>query len=420
MNFHSTPAASINREQQMVKRILRRTRVIDKTIAQRKSCASIRKVHQRSNPDGARYRFRHWIDITLATSSNTTHGQHDAFCLLRGRTMQGSVMNRSISQSTDRKEGVSTFQSQLVSLLLHNTWPMPGDIAAPDLAIANRTSSAVLDPESTDEVRGIDDDDDAAYRDTAPDDGHRFRAYLSAVRQRQRLDHPSEIEHFERLKHPHADIRAAARSALIEANLWIVPIVVRRFYRHGSGFEDLVAEGNLGLFRALERFDVKRGLRFSTYAKWWITHVVTSAMAASAYPVVVPRRLALRLSKQRRAEAAHGDQPGTSSSASEVAPTAAPLGEPYDQETDQRSEDGPQWQPEVLFALKEGLQLLRSALDELPERERLVIEARYGLNGKTGRTLQDLGSTLGITAEGVRKVQLSAMKKLRQRLATWS
>jgi RNA polymerase sigma factor (sigma-70 family) len=237
-------------------------------------------------------------------------------------------------------------------------------------------------------------------------DGDRhFRAYLSIVRRRARLDHDAELREFERLGDANADVRSAARAALVQANLWIVPIIVRRYYRQGSGFEDLVAEGNLGLYRALERFDPTRGLRFSTYAKWWVTHAVTASMAANAYPVRLPRRVAQQIARDRRLDGA-------------TPSIEPPLAESYDAETDDRADDASLLQPDVALLLKQGLRLLRCALDELPERERVVIEGRYGLNGQTERTLQDLGAQLGMSAEGVRKIQLAAMERLKRKLAS--
>jgi RNA polymerase sigma factor (sigma-70 family) len=273
-------------------------------------------------------------------------------------------------------------------------------------------------------------------RDSAHDlDGDRlFRAYLNAVRQRPRLSAAEEAMQFERLRDPQPAARIAARSLLVQANLWLVPVVVRRFRRQGNGFEDLVAEGNLGLYQALNRFDPARGLRFSTYAKWWVMHVVTASMAANAYPLRVPRRIALQLARQRRAandaplaEAAlapadapdTGDDAGMAhDSASPAAPQAlsTPFAQAYDAESDPRAADAQQ-QPDVSLALKQGLQLLTAALAELPARERAVIEARYGLNGQEARTLQDVAHELGLSAEGVRKIQLAAMARLKRKLA---
>jgi RNA polymerase sigma factor (sigma-70 family) len=257
---------------------------------------------------------------------------------------------------------------------------------------------------------------------------HRFRAYLAAVRQGAHLDHASELELFEQLQKGQVQLQSSARSALIQANLWLVPIIVRRFYTHGSSFEDLVAEGNLGLYRALDRFEPARGLRFSTYAKWWVTHVVTAAMSANAYAVNVPRRVGRQLARQRRLVAAGGGNAGDTGPArtsttkyDEALPTLlAPLTESIHADWDAHSADDEQnnaCAPDVMLARKQCVSLLCKAVHELPTRERLVIEARYGLAGRAERTLQDLGRELGMSAEGVRKVQLAGMQRLRHKLA---
>jgi RNA polymerase sigma factor (sigma-70 family) len=309
------------------------------------------------------------------------------------------------------RDDAERLRSHLLALMVRGTDALLG--AWPPDAVTEFDDEPLADEDAA----ALTADDDAERTPSSESGDRRFRAYLSAVRDRARLDHAAEQQLFEQLNVDDAQLRAAARSKLIQANLWVVPIVVRRFYKQGSGFEDLVAEGNMGLYRALDRFDPSRGLRFSSYAKWWVMHVVTAAMSVNAYPVRVPRRVALQLARQRRSQEAPRAQ------ASDAAPTAAalpePLAESYEVETHEHSaDDAGAASPDVMLALKEGLQLLKEALAELPARERLVIEARYGLNGQPERTLQDLGRELGMSAEGVRKVQLAAMQQLKQKLAS--
>jgi RNA polymerase sigma factor (sigma-70 family) len=208
---------------------------------------------------------------------------------------------------------------------------------------------------------------------------------------------------------------AAARRQVIRANLWMVPIIVRRYYHQGgSVFDDLVAEGNLGLYKAFDRFDPTRGFRFSTYAKWWVTDAVTAGMAANAYPLRMPRKVALALARQQ-----HSDEPAamqlsrlqlTDDEALE--PSSV---DPFEGGTQHEGHQPPAW-PEQIVALRQTLQRLAQAVVGLPQRERMVIESRYGLNGSAERTLQDIGDELGVTAERVRTLQLSAMGKLKQHI----
>jgi RNA polymerase sigma factor (sigma-70 family) len=247
----------------------------------------------------------------------------------------------------------------------------------------------------------------------------RFRSYLRAVRQRPRLTAAQETALFQQLGQGDTSLRHAAQTRLVQAHLWLVPMVVRRFHRQ-SGFEDLVAEGNLGLFQALYKFDATRGLRFSTYAKWWVMDAVTASMAANAYPVNVPRRIAQQISRQRHS--AHSQLPAAADGlalhglgSAKVEWLCAPLAEVYDAEADRRCDE--QSRPDTSLQRKQGLQGLSGALKTLSARERHIVQARFGLTGEDPRTLQDLAAELGLSAEGVRKLQLAAMQKMRQQLA---
>lgn len=255
-------------------------------------------------------------------------------------------------------------------------------------------------------------DEDAAQ----PEDGaqaFKRSSYLQQVRALERLSHQRELDLFETARSMHADAaeREAARREIVRANLWVVPVIVRRYCHGGSGFDDLVAEGNMGLYAAFDRFDPGRGFRFSTYAKWWIVDAVTAAMSANAYPLRVPRRTALALARQSSRDTAHA--------ADDAAPLLPVLRVETLDDDDVAGQDGGAAHdlaptPEQLVALRQALQLLVSAVNELPARERRVIEGRYGLNGRTEQTLQDIGTELGVTAERVRTLQLSAVAMLRR------
>lgn len=253
------------------------------------------------------------------------------------------------------------------------------------------------------------------------DDSAGALSYLQEVRAQARLSAEDEVAFFRAARDSAASAHAreTARRQVVRANLWVVPIIVRRFYRSGPGFDDLVAEGNIGLYRAFDRFDPKRGFRFSTYAKWWVIDAVTNAMAANAYPVRVPRKVALaqrRLGEDRAVPASAAG--GTDTAAiEELGVEAAWPAESveaaieFDELTAPLSAEP---LPDQIVALRQALSLLSEAVAALPVRERRVIEGRYGLNGQRERTLQDLGDELGVTAERVRTLQLSAMDKLKQ------
>jgi RNA polymerase sigma factor (sigma-70 family) len=251
--------------------------------------------------------------------------------------------------------------------------------------------------------------------------------YLEAVRGLDRLDTRAELELFSVLRSPlsTADQQQQARDQLIEANLWVVPVIVRRYNRSGCGFDDLVAEGNMGLYKAMDRFDLSRGFRFSTYAKWWVVDAVTSAMANNAFAVRVPRRVALGLSQQRRRNdgraATSGDiDDAHAANGADVAQdgfhelgTAAAPFDPGATAFVDETREATDPQPDQVVALRENMRHLAAAIRQLPARQRLVIEGRYGLNGRNEMTLQQIGSEIGVTAERVRTLQLAAMAQLR-------
>jgi RNA polymerase sigma factor (sigma-70 family) len=265
-----------------------------------------------------------------------------------------------------------------------------------------------------------------------------FERYLSHVRLAPRLEPEQERALFLQMRSGNQAQRDHARHALVQAHLWLVPIIVRRFNRRGSGFEDLIAEGNLGLYDAIDRFDVERGLRFSSYAKWWVVHAVTSAMAANAYPVRLPRRVAQALSRKRREQAgpatAMAPMPAADSRDAEIEPAddskeqcgAAPRQVPMTVDWSSAARDdeaahphtSAEAQPDNIVALRQLLHLLADSVKELPGRERRVIEMRYGLNGQKEATLQQIGDAMGLSAERVRTLQIGATELLKNKLTT--
>jgi RNA polymerase sigma factor (sigma-70 family) len=248
--------------------------------------------------------------------------------------------------------------------------------------------------------------------------GSNSPTYLQEVRALPKLSSSTELRLFGIARSADASPAQAdaARRQIIRATLWMVPIIARRHYRNGgSVFDDLVAEGNMGLYKAFDRFDPARGFRFSTYAKWWVTDAVTAGMAANAYPLRLPRKVALELARQQRSDEPASMQASSAPLSDDEA--LQPLSvDPFEGGMQHEGQQQPHPWPEQIVALREALQLLSHAVVGLPKRERTVIEGRYGLNGSAERTLQNIGDELGITAERVRTLQLSAMSKLRQHI----
>jgi RNA polymerase sigma factor (sigma-70 family) len=264
--------------------------------------------------------------------------------------------------------------------------------------------------------------------DEAVSDASSARSYTQRLRSLSRMNAQAEAAAIDTARNPALSTaqREAARHDIVRANLWLVPVVVRRYHpSSGGAFDDLVAEGNIGLYRALERFDPSRGFRFSTYAKWWVVDAVTAAMAANAHPVRMPRRVAQALARSRREQGSPADGSGAAGEAPpdpeqathelmDVALADTQPAESLLAQDEQGLQDN-EPRPDEIVELREALKLLAQAVTELPARERRVIESRYGLNGRSEETLQQIGDDLGVTAERVRTLQLAAMAMLRRR-----
>lgn len=231
-----------------------------------------------------------------------------------------------------------------------------------------------------------------------------------------------------------ADVRAGdgeARRRMIESNLRLVVSVARSYVGRGVPLMDLIAEGNLGLIRAVEKFEPERRLRFSTYAVWWIREAVQHAVMHHGrtvrLPVHVLRELALVLRAERELAARNGKPPSLEQIAAAVGKNTQDVAELFRvSETvtslDAAAESGepaiataPPEREESSTALSPGeAERLGHWLSRLTERQLAVMQRRFGLGGAPVQSLAEIGRDLGITRERARQIQEEAMKKLRK------
>ncbi len=256
------------------------------------------------------------------------------------------------------------------------------------------------------------------------------RMYLKEIGKVPLLTAEEEVSLARRIERRDMD----AKRKLIEANLRLVVSIAKRYVGRGMLFLDLIQEGNLGLIRAVEKFDYRKGYKFSTYATWWIRQAITRAIADQARTIRIPVHMVETINKlirvQRQLLQDMGREPTPEEIAHEMGTTPlkvreiikisqepvsleTPIGEEEDSQLGDFIEDEDATMP--VEAVSEIMQKeeLNAVLGTLTHRERNVIELRFGLKGEHPRTLEEVGQKFGVTRERIRQIEAKTLAKLK-------
>lgn len=259
-----------------------------------------------------------------------------------------------------------------------------------------------------------------------------IKIYLREIGQTPLLTPAQEVELAAKIKKGDQE----ARSLMIRANLRLVVKIAHDYSRYGLPLLDLISEGNIGLMKAVERFDPKKGGKLSTYAAWWIKQAIKRALANQSKTIRLPAHLVDKIARMRRVEHQLTEQFGREPTVNEIAeemqlepkviqhwqvvsqrPTSldAPIGGESDANTfgdligDEKARN-----PYDEINDQQLLSEMDELLDKLDRRERDILKYRYGLHGTRVETLEAVGERFKITRERVRQIQNEAVKKLRQ------
>jgi RNA polymerase primary sigma factor len=302
------------------------------------------------------------------------------------------------------------------------------------IEVINETDDEPQFDEDEDGPKDLDDEEEFDLEDLSVPPGVKIndpvRMYLKEIGRVPLLTAEEEIELALRIEKGDEE----AKRRLAEANLRLVVSIAKRYVGRGMLFLDLIQEGNMGLIKAVEKFDYQKGFKFSTYATWWIRQAITRAIADQARTIRIPvhmvetinklirisRQLLQELGREPTAEEIAAEMDMSPDKVREILKIAqepvsleTPIGEEDDSHLGDFIEDQDALAPADAAAYELLKEQLEDVLDTLTEREENVLRLRFGLDDGRTRTLEEVGKVFGVTRERIRQIEAKALRKLR-------
>ena len=349
--------------------------------------------------------------------------------LLETGRQKGEVTQKQIKQSLQDVEMSSENMEQVQSVL--------NDM---NIDVINENSEEItledlgnnLTGEDTDADEDIDDDEIDFDIPSGAGMDDPVRMYLKEIGKVDLLDAEEEVELAQRIEEGDQE----AKRHLIEANLRLVVSIAKKYVGQGMSFLDLIQEGNKGLMRAVEKFDYRKGYKFSTYATWWIRQAITRALADQSRTIRIPVHMVETINKMKRIyrqlEKEKDREPTDEEIAEEMDMSVekvreirkisqdqqpisldAPIGEEEDSYLGDFIENDDALTPDDAASFSLLREKLDEVLDTLTDREKRILELRFGIEDGRSRTLEEVGKEFGVTRERIRQIEAKALRKLR-------